>query len=780
MKILVSIIILLLFTCNLYPQSYFIENRGQWQPSVRFVGQSTGYNVIVTDKDILIDVPDYSAMIKDSIQDHYKHSGYVYRLQAISDGTEKQMITSTIEIRGVNKQTTYFNYFIGNDSAKWFTRVPSFRTLEFKDSGRDASISLEISGKKLLLCYTDEAAPITDILLITENKIPVSFNNLITKTKNITYTFDISDLLNITCRNKKAEKDKILCEEHDDRNLVFSSYLGGPNMEQSGQMYVDKDGSCYLTGYAERDFPTSPGSYKEIDTVGILSGYISKISPDGKTLLYSTYLSSIDASYLLSIKCDKYRNIYVGGYADSQYDYPMTNNALQQQGNRNLDFIISKLDPSGTKLLYSTFLGGSDMEDVEVNFIEVDDEENIYLVGISRSKDYPVTDYCLKDTMSGDKDIVITKINTITGKLVYSTFFGGKGHAEYVSDIILDSEGCIYMGGNNALNDFPVTEGVIKDSIAPDMSSAFISKLSNDGNSLVFSSYFGGTSLQPYPDKIKSIDVGGNGNIFISGTTFSANFPITTDDLGIRPVKYTSLFLSLFLTELDPNCSAIIHSTCINKKITNETPGFEATKITYDGNYVWISGISGFNDFTATEGAFQKEGSSFFMKVSYDFRKILYLSYIENNHIEDHDWRDEITDMAINNGCELYLYGYTFNYNFPVSIDSFQPWYGGAMDAFIMKFDMTTVGVDEHHREVDYELINIYPNPAVEYIEIRLDDVILSEAKDLKIYNALGGCVKNLTPTLSEGEGARINVSGLPPGVYYMKYGTYINKFVKM
>jgi hypothetical protein len=129
--------------------------------------------------------------------------------------------------------------------------------------------------------------------------------------------------------------------------------------------------------------------------------------------------------------------------------------------------------------------------------------------------------------------------------------------------------------------------------------------------------------------------------------------------------------------------------------------------------------------------------------------------------------------MSINNGCELYLYGYTYNNNFPVSVDSFQPWFGGFIDAYIMKFDMTTVGVDEHHREVDYELINIYPNPAGEYIEIRIPEnrrVNPTDGKErvIKIYNTMGECVKNLTPALSEGEGARIDVSGLPPGLYFV------------
>ena len=317
--------------------------------------------------------------------------------------------------------------------------------------------------------------------------------------------------------------------------LVYSTYLGGSDIDVGNWIAVDSSGNAYLTGYTRStNFPTVNPLQATLD--GTQDAFVAKLNLAGSALVYSTYLggSGVDLGFLIAV--DSSRNAYVSGYTSST-DFPTVNPLQESYGGGTYDGFVAKLNPAGSVLVYSTYLGGRGV-DVCIG-IAVDSSGNAYLTGYTSSTNFP-TLKPLQATLDGTQDAFVAKLNPAGSALVYSTYLGGSG-VEIGEGIAVDSFGSAYVTGYTSSTDFP-TVNPLQASYGGGFFDAYLAKLNPAGSALVYSTYGGGGGS----DYGRGIAVDSSGNVYVTGGTLSNNFPTssgafqqcTTDTCAHFPGNY--------------------------------------------------------------------------------------------------------------------------------------------------------------------------------------------------------------------------------------------------
>ncbi|MCF8142533.1 MAG: SBBP repeat-containing protein [Deltaproteobacteria bacterium] len=303
-------------------------------------------------------------------------------------------------------------------------------------------------------------------------------------------------------------------------NLSYATYLGGGGKDYGYGVAVTALGSAFVTGdTASVDFPTASayqptfGGSSDDPFFGSGDAFIARLSSDGNTLFFSTYLggSSSDAAYAIAI--DNTGNSYVTGYTASM-DFP-TLTPVQGTLGGSADAFIAKLSYTGSALFYATYLGGSSSD--SGYGIAVDAPGNVYVAGETYSTNFP-TVTPLQLSLGGGSDAFITKLSATGNALSYSTYLGGAG-AESGNGIAVDASGRAYVTGYTASLNFP-TFAPIQAALGGS-SDAFVTKLTSAGNAFYYSTYLGGNSS----DYGNGIAVDASDNTYVTGYTYSDNFP---------------------------------------------------------------------------------------------------------------------------------------------------------------------------------------------------------------------------------------------------------------
>jgi len=303
----------------------------------------------------------------------------------------------------------------------------------------------------------------------------------------------------------------------DGSELVFSSFLGGSGQDWGTGVTVDSRGSAYVTGgTTSADFPLKKAFqkiYKGGKTTYPWDAFITKIHPQGKKIVYSSYLGGDEGDIAHGIAVDSEGAAYVTGTTSSK-NFPKKK-PFQENIAGYSDAFICKIHKKGNRLLYSTYLGGSDWDNSRG--IAVDSKGAAYVTGDTKSTDFP-TQNPLQEVNAGGYDIFIAKIKQKGNKLVYSTYLGGndkdRGYA-----IAVDSKGAAYITGETYSINFPNINSFQKNMAGS--SDAFICKIHRKGNSFFFSTYLGGSSYETG----YGIAVDAQGTVYVTGKTDSKNFP---------------------------------------------------------------------------------------------------------------------------------------------------------------------------------------------------------------------------------------------------------------
>ncbi|GAB4315467.1 MAG: hypothetical protein Kow0019_15620 [Methanobacteriaceae archaeon] len=354
----------------------------------------------------------------------------------------------------------------------------------------------------------------------------------------VTYSTDFPVTLGAYQANKAGLWDAFITKINSTgTELLYSTYLGGTQYEYQSGIAIDNNGNTYITGYTNStDFPVTPGAY-QANKAGSLDAFITKINSTGTELLYSTYLGGKQSDSGNGIAIDNNGNAYITGTTYST-DFPVTPGAYQANNAGGYDAFISKINSTGTALLYSTYLGGTEYD--YGTGIAIDNTGNAYITGGTDSTDFPVTPDAYQASNAGISDAFITKINSTGTTLLYSTYLGGTEY-DYGTGIAIDNIGNAYITGGTDSTDFPVTPDAYQNTKAGE-NDAFITKINSTGTTLLYSTYLGGKQS----DSGYDIAIDNTGNAYITGTTNSTDFPVTPDAYQTTRAGGTDGFVAKF------------------------------------------------------------------------------------------------------------------------------------------------------------------------------------------------------------------------------------------
>jgi hypothetical protein len=599
----------------------FEANDGQTDRRVKFLARGNGYSLFLTGKEAVI------ALRKAVPQPEGKNGmpgrqrvepqkeegagGTVVRMELVGANAAPR-------VAGAEELPGKVNYFIGNDPAKWRTNVPTFAKVKYE--GVYTGVDLVYYGNQGQLEYDFVVAPGVD-----PNQIRLKFAG-------------------------------------------------------AGKLRVDQEGSVVLGSTGEEVRFEKPVVYQEVagkrkpvegtyavasaNLIGIRLGKYDRSHPlvIDPTFSYSTYLGGSYADGGEAIAVDSSGNAYVTGFTAST-NFP-TADALQPTLAGNTNAFVTKLNATGTALVYSTYLGGSNTDGG--NGIAVDVSGNTYVTGQTNSTDFPTAN-ALQPTLAGNIDAFVTKINATGAGLVYSTYLGGSS-GDYVLGIAVDLSGDAYVTGYTNSTNFP-TANALQPTLAGN-TNAFVTEINATGAGLVYSTYLGGSGV----DYALGIAVDASGNTYVSGYTESTNFP-TANALQ----RTLAGAVGAFVTKINPGGAGLVYSTYLGGSNADYGSGIA---LDASGD-VYVTGFANSTNFptaNALQPALAGHINAFVTKINASGAALVYSTYLGGSNL---DYGDAI---AVDISGNAYVTGRTSSTNFPTA-NALQPTLAGNTNAFVTEIN---------------------------------------------------------------------------------------------
>ena len=621
----------------------FELNQGQTNKRVKFLARADGYLLFLTPTETVMALengrthrrgkenPEARTTVD---EDEPRPSRSIIRMRL-------EGANPTPDIQGLGELKSRSNYFKGSDPAQWRTDIPSYARVRYGQIY--PGIDMVFYGDQRQLEYDFVVAPGAN-----PDVIKLAFKGIDDFEVN-----RMGELLMHTARGLIQQKKPIAYQE-----------VNGIKEEVSVDYVV-----------------------KGVNRIGYQLGYYDRSKPliIDPVLIYSTYLggSGFDQGYAIAV--DSFGNAYVTGKT-AAIDFPTTPGAFQTNYGGG-DAFITKLNAAGTALVYSTYLNGA-----SGNGIAVDSEGNAYVTGEAGTINFPTTAGAFQTSPMGF-DTFVTKLNAAGSALVYSARFGGN-FDDFGRGIALDSTGNAYITGwtvcRATVCTFP-TVNAFQPNYAGGNNDAFVSKINAQGSMLVYSTYLGGGSvLNATDDWGEAIAVDTAGNAYVTGYTYSPDFPTTGGAFDNSRAG-----LDAFVTKFTPSGTSLVYSTFLGGTGREQGQGIDVDS---NGN-AYITGLtesfdnpftSAYEGFPVTPGAFQIRGSfdAFVTKLNAQGSGLIYSTYLGGSAGVERGWA-----IAVDGAGSAYITGDTASTNFPIA-NSFQSTYGGGLsDAFVTKMNSTGSGL---------------------------------------------------------------------------------------
>jgi hypothetical protein len=464
-----------------------------------------------------------------------------------------------------------------------------------------------------------------------------------------------------------------------DPQLEFLTYLGGSGIDHLNAIALDGDNNIYVTGQtSSTDFPVTAGVFQPSINSTHANAFVAKMNSNATTLVYSTYLggSSSDSGHAIAVDLNK--NAYVGGQTSSQ-NFPVTAGAFQTiAGSTNFNGFVTKIDPTGTALVYSTYLGGAG--DDRIMGIALDSSNNAYAIGAASSNNFPTTAGAFQTTPAGNGDASVTELNSSGSGLVYSTLLGGS-NTDSVQAIALDTSNNAYLVGQTSSSDFPVTAGVLQNKLKSSIgTNVFVTKLNSNGTGLIYSTYLGGSGLDI--GNALSFDQSSQ-DLYVTGNTSSTDFPTTTGAFQTA-IQGGPNKTSGFIAKINGDATSLIYSTILGGSEATD----QANAIAHDSSGIaYVAGSAGSLDFPVTSDAFQKTENTtgmFFTELNSAGAELVYSTFLSGNAA------DGATGIMLDSAKNAYIGGTTSSHDLPTTPGVLQPASGGMGDGFVVEFGAPT------------------------------------------------------------------------------------------
>ncbi|MCP4583861.1 MAG: hypothetical protein GY839_19800 [candidate division Zixibacteria bacterium] len=665
----------------------FTENHGQWDEKAMFKAEAGGATfwfcgdeiVYVFTRNTVELLEDDRHMMPDKFdKPRYKKESFVIRAQLIGANPDAQII-------GENRLSHNCNYFYGNDQSKWHTDVPNYSSITYKDIYPGIDLKYHGNGKGMKYDFiVHPGADISqiqiryegaDCLAITPNgdleattlfgpiheNIPSVYQEIGRGKREVTgrYVITAPGVFGFEVDNYNPSLTLII-----DPELIYSTYLGGGNDDWALAIAVDGSGSAYVTGISySSDFPTVNPYDASLN--GVHDVFVTKLSPAGNSLTYSTYLGGSDSESAIGIAVDGSGNAYVIGETFSS-DFPTVNPYDGSYNGGAYDAFVTKLSSAGDSLTYSTYLGG-DGYDIGWG-IAVDSSGSAYVTGYTDATDFPMVNP-YDGSSDGDFDAFVTKFSPAGDSLTYSTYLGGSSDNDCGQGIAVDGSGSAYVTGVTWSSDFPTVNPY--DGSLNGLRDAFVTKLSPAGNSLTYSTYFGGDDI----DEGFAIAVDGSGSAYVTGWTQSNDFPT------VNP--YNGSFSGIgdvFVTKLSPAGNSLTYSTYLGG---SSGPDF-GYAIAVDGSgSAYVTGKTRSNDFPTVnpyDGNLDGFSDVFVTMLSPAGNSLTYSTYLGGSS------DDEGFSVTVDGSGSAYVTGWTQSSDFPTTPGAYNTTYIANEDVFVAKF----------------------------------------------------------------------------------------------
>ena len=702
------------------PMSFEV-NQGQADPSVRFLARGRGYTILLSPSEaaLALQSPGKGGGLPGKTQPQPRPSTRVLRMR-IEGANRSAGATGLDQLPGVS------NYLIGNDPRQWHTNVPTYKKVQFEhirpgvnlvyygnqsQLEYDFDLAAGVKPESLRLSFEGSEAAIDPqgALVFTSTDGQVTFRRPVAyqsdkanpaKKHYLAASYVLKGHNRIGFRVPHYDPHEPLVI---DPSLYYSTYLGGSSGDTGNAIALDALFDAYITGStSSTNFPKATaaggsgppyqGSYG-----GGTDAFVTKLRYDGQELIYSTYLGGNNYDIGQGIAVDSSANVYVVGSTASA-NFPTSGGAFQPTYGGNTDAFVTKLDPSGSKLLFSSYLGGSDVDYGLA--IALDPSGNVFVTGSTQSTDFP-TVHPIQAGNSGNGDAFVAEIDTNlpqNEQLVYSTYLGGSS-ADSGQGIAVDSGDNAYVTGFTFSNNFP-TASPYQAANAGSVD-AFISVISAYGSSLVFSTYLGGSG----DDRAWAIALDNEKNIYVTGSTLTpctpatttppttmcspiSTFPITPGAYQISTTKQSPGYSAVFVTEMNHLGTALLYSTLLGGSLTDVGSG-----IAVDGTGdAYVTGYTQSSDFP-TSNALQASYSgatgacglnpcqvAFVTELNPQGTSLVYSTFLGGSAA------DFGNAIAVDSNTNAYVAGTTFSSDFPAIALSYQGQSGnttGLSNAFV-------------------------------------------------------------------------------------------------
>jgi len=647
----------------------FIENRGQVESKeVRFYAKTFGGTIFVEQSGVLT----YHLPASDK-------KGVVI----------KEILTQKwINAKGLEPSPTRVNYFIGNDKSNWRTNIPTYGSISLGEIYRGIELKLKAYGNNVEKLFTvspggdaqamrikmkgarglkvtdgGELEVLTELGTIKFTK-PIAYQEAGGKkdTVEVAYALHEGNVYGFNVGDYDKNRPLIIDP------LLAGTFIGGSDSDLGYSIALDSSRNVYVTGEtAFSDFPTTPGGY-DTNFNGGRDVFVSKLDNNLSSLLASTFIGGSNWDGGLSISLDSGGNVYVTGWTLSS-DYPTIFGCYDTSHNGWTDVFVSKLDNSLSSLVASTFIGGSGYD--YGNSIALDSGGNVYVTGETESTGYPTIFGCYDTSFNGGYDVFVSKLDSTLGSLLESTFIGGS-NSDRGNSIALDSGGHVYVTGYTVSTDYPTIFGCYDTSFNGGYNDVFVSKLNGSLSSLLASTFIGGSDQ----DEGNSIALDSGGNVYVTGWTFSSDYPTVFGcyDTGHNGSQ------DVFVSKLDSTLGSLLEGTFIGGSDSD----YGNSIVIDSGGNVYVTGETKSTDYP-TPGGYDTSnngrGDVFVSKLNNTLISLLAGTFIGGSN---DDYGESI---ALDSGGNVYVTGWTFSTDYPTIFGCYDTSYNGGQDVLVSKLD---------------------------------------------------------------------------------------------
>lgn len=668
----------------------FEANLGQVDPEVKYLSRGHGYQVYLTAGEAVLVLmrPENEERGKSSLDGESRRSEYaegILRFKLDRPAADDQVL-------GLAPLPGKSNYFLGNDPSQWRREIPHYGRVEYREvypgiglafygtqqsleydfivqPGADPGrISLAIEGAERM-----ELDPNGDLVLTVRgekvyHRSPKIYQESGKTKQAVTGRYVLQGGGRIGFEVDRYDRAKPLVI---DPVIDYSTFIGGIGSDEGLAIALDSQQNVYVTGTTYSNNFNVLAPLQTNNRGGKYDAFVTKIDAAGANIVYSTYLGGSSEDEGRGIAVNAQGQAYIAGITNSP-DFNVKNPWQANLNGITEDAFITKIDEFGSDLLFSTYLGGSNID--QAFAIALDGAGNAYVAGSTNSPDFK-TRNPLQGVFQGNYDVFLTKIKADGTDLFYSTYLGGTAFDEAYG-VTVDAGGNAYLTGVTASTNFPVLNPLQAQS-GGGGADVFVTKVNAQGSALSYSTYLGGSGV----DIAYGIDLDQNVNVYLTGHTFSANYP-TLNALQATPRGGADAFI----TRINGSGTGLVYSTFLGGSLGDFGRG-----IAVDGNgFAYVVGrtiSTNFNTFNALQATNRGDFDAFVAKVSPAGSQLVYSTYLGGNA------EDLGLGIAVDGAGNAYVTGDTYSTNFNTK-NPLQAANRGGFDAFVARINSGGTSLD--------------------------------------------------------------------------------------